>query len=286
MTVLVIALLGVLGLLIGSFLNVVIWRLPRGESLSHPGSHCPKCGHAVRWWDNLPVVSWLVLRGKCRDCGEQISARYPLVELATGLFFAGIAWWALAGGLATSGTPFPELVDGGATTGLISTLVACAAFLYLAAVSIALALIDLDTHKLPNKIVLPAYLVGIVLLGTASILADDYGSLLRAGIGMAALFVAYFLMAFAYPGGMGFGDVKLAGVLGLYLGWLSWGALIVGAFSAFVCGGVFSIILLLTRRAGRKSGIPFGPWMVLGAWVGVFMGGIIWTGYLSLFGLG
>jgi leader peptidase (prepilin peptidase)/N-methyltransferase len=99
------------------------------------------------------------------------------------------------------------------------------------------------------------------------------------------MYVAYFLMAIAYPGGMGFGDVKLAGVLGLFLAWLGWGELLVGAFAAFVLGGVFSIILLAFRRAGRKSGIPFGPWMLAGAWVGIFLGDSIFAGYLSLFGL-
>src|SRR5690554_2192726 len=113
----IVALSGVLGLLIGSFLNVVVWRLPRGESLSYPGSHCPKCEHPIRWWDNLPVVSWLVLRGRCRDCGEPISARYPLVELTTGLAFAGVAWWVLSGG-----GPLPELVDGGAAWAILPTL--------------------------------------------------------------------------------------------------------------------------------------------------------------------
>lgn len=287
-----VALIGVLGLLIGSFLNVVVWRVPRGESLSSPASHCPNCDHPIRWWDNLPVVSWLLLRGRCRDCGEPISARYPLVELVTGVVFAGVAWWVLSGGVSTSSTsdvplpaqtPLPEFVEGGAAWATILTL---AAFLYLAAISIALTLIDLDTHKLPNRIVLPAYVVGILLLTAASVLTADFDSLIRAGIGMAAMFVAYFAMALAYPGGMGFGDVKLAGVLGLFLAWLGWGQLLVGAFAAFVLGGVFSIILLVLRRAGRKSGIPFGPWMVGGAWVGILLGDIIWTGYLSLFGLG
>jgi leader peptidase (prepilin peptidase)/N-methyltransferase len=275
-------LIGVMGLIIGSFLNVVVWRVPRGESLSSPASHCPKCDHPIRWWDNLPVVSWVVLRGRCRDCGEPISARYPLVELATGAIFAVVAWWVLT-------TPLPELVEGGTvstSSTSIARIVTLAAFLYLAAISIALTLIDLDTHKLPNRIVLPAYVVGIVLLATASLVVADFDSLIRAGIGMAAMFVAYFLMALAYPGGMGFGDVKLAGVLGLFLAWLGWGELLVGAFAAFVLGGVFSIILLVLRRVGRKSGIPFGPWMLGGAWVGILLGDIIWTGYLSLFGLG
>src|SRR5690554_2366398 len=278
-----VALIGVLGLLIGSFLNVVVWRVPRAESLSSPGSHCPKCDHPIRWWDNLPVVSWLVLRGRCRDCGEPISARYPLVELATGVVFAGVAWWVLSGAPLRGQTPLPELVEGGSAW---ATPLALVSFLYLAAISIALTLIDLDTHKLPNRIVLPAYIVGIVLLAAASLLVADLDSLIRAGIGMAAMFVAYFLMALAYPGGMGFGDVKLAGVLGLFLAWLGWGQLLVGAFAAFVLGGVFSIILLVLRRVGRKSGIPFGPWMLGGAWVGILLGDIIWTGYLSLFGLG
>jgi len=267
-----IVLAGVFGLLIGSFLNVVVWRLPRGESLSHPGSACPKCGHPIRWWDNLPVLSWLILRGKCRDCGEPISTRYPAVEAFTGLFFAGIAWWALAGGLSLQSE--------------LALAVATVAFLYLGAISTALALIDLDVHRLPNKIVLPAYVVGVLLLGAASIIEGDFAQLLRAVIGAAILFAAYFLMAIVYPAGMGFGDVKLAGVLGLYLAWLGWGELAVGAFAAFVLGGVFSLVLLLLKKVSRKSGIPFGPWMLAGAWLGTFAGGIISERYLALFGLG
>jgi leader peptidase (prepilin peptidase) / N-methyltransferase len=116
-------------------------------------------------------------------------------------------------------------------------------------------------------------------------LSGDYPALLRAGIGMAALWLAYLAMALAYPGGMGFGDVKLAGVLGLYLAWVGWGALAVGAFAAFLLGGLFSIGLIIARKAGRKSGIPFGPWMLAGAWVGIFFGESIASGYLTLVGL-
>lgn len=272
LTIVLVILAGWLGLLTGSFLNVVVWRLPRGESLVHPGSACPNCGHAIRWWDNVPVVSWLVLRGRCRDCGVPISRRYPLVELATGILFAGTAWWLLST-LATS-LPF------------VSFVLASAAYLYLAAISVALALIDVDTHKLPNVIVVPAYVVGAVLLGAASILAGDGEALVRAAIGMAVLFVAYLVMALVKPGGMGLGDVKLAGVLGLFLAWLGWGALAVGAFAAFVLGGAYSVVLLLLRKVDRKGGIPFGPWMLLGAWVGLFAGATILDGYLALFGLG
>jgi leader peptidase (prepilin peptidase)/N-methyltransferase len=213
-----------------------------------------------------------VLRGRCRDCSEPISARYPLVELGTGLSFAAVVWWLLA--TQAVAVPFAAFV-------LVSI-----AFLYLAAISIALALIDIDTHKLPNTIVLPSYIVGGALFAAAGIVSGNLAALLGAAIGMAALFVAYLIMALAYPAGMGLGDVKLAGVLGLYLGWLGWEAVVVGAFAAFVLGGFFALILIVLRRAGRKSGIPFGPWMLLGTWVGVFAGETISHGYLALFGLG
>jgi leader peptidase (prepilin peptidase)/N-methyltransferase len=267
---------GLLGLLIGSFLNVVVWRLPRGESLSTPSSHCPKCDHSIRWFDNIPVLSWLVLRGRCRDCGAPISPRYPLVELSTGVAFAAVALWSIGGTV-------DSWMSSGAT---VAALLAFAAFLYLASISIALTLIDLDVHRLPDSLVLPSYVVAAALLSAASLLTGDLAALARAGIGLAALFLAYLIMALMYPGGMGYGDVKLAGLLGLYLGWLGWPQLIVGAFAAFLLGGLFAILLLLTRRAGRRSGIPFGPWMIAGAWVGIFFGDGIAEWYLGLFGLG
>jgi leader peptidase (prepilin peptidase)/N-methyltransferase len=262
----------ILGLAIGSFLNVVVWRLPRRESLSHPASHCPNCEHPIRARDNIPVVSWLILRARCRDCGTPISWRYPAVELATAVAFAGIAWWAFAVWL-------PRYDS------LIAFALVLIAFLYLAAISIALALIDLAVFRLPNTLVLPAYTVGVVLLGIAGVIEGDGASLLRTLIGAVALFALYLVMVVVYPGGMGLGDVKLAGVLGLFLAWLGWGELAVGAFAAFVLGGVFGVVLLAIRHAGRKTRIPFGPWMLAGAWVGVFAGAPIAGGYLTLFGL-
>jgi leader peptidase (prepilin peptidase)/N-methyltransferase len=259
-TVLVCAFFGVLGLVVGSFLNVVVWRVPRGESVVHPPSACPRCGHAIRPWDNVPVVSWLVLRGRCRDCAAPISARYPLVEAGTGLAFAAVTWW----------------------NGLDWAL---PAFLYLAAISVALTLIDLDVRRLPDAIVLPSYPVAVVLLALASLNPGgtaDWGALVRAVVGGVVLFVVYFLLLIVYPKGMGFGDVKLAGVLGLYLGWVGWGALVVGWFAAFLLGGVFSIVLLVTGRAGRKSSVPFGPWMLAGAWTGLVLGSAIASAYLSV----
>ncbi|WP_323504592.1 A24 family peptidase [Cryobacterium sp. RTC2.1] len=158
------------------------------------------------------------------------------------------------------------------------------AFLYFAAISIVLALIDLDVQRLPNSIVLPSYAAASILLGTAAILVGDPGTLVRSAIGFAALWMAYFAMATAYPGGMGFGDVKLAGLIGLFLGYLGWGELVIGSFAAFLLGGLYALGLVVTRRANRKSGIPFGPWMLAGAWVGILWGYRLWDGYLTLIG--
>ena len=259
-------LVGVFGSMVGSFLNVVVYRIPLQRSIVTPASACTQCGAHVKGYDNIPIFSWIFLRGRCRNCKAAISMRYLFVEMGTGIFFALVAlkFWPRAGG----------------------DYLLMFAFLYLAAISVALALIDLDTNTLPNRIVLPSYFVGIALLGAAGIKNGEYGAVLRAGIGMALLWLIYFGMALAYPGGMGFGDVKLAGVLGLFLGYLSWGALFTGAFAAFVLGSFFGLALLLSRKANRKSGIPFGPWMLVGAWIGVLLSEPIVQIYFSLFGIG
>jgi leader peptidase (prepilin peptidase)/N-methyltransferase len=257
--VIVIIVSGVFGLLVGSFLNVVIWRVPRGESVVRPRSRCPGCEAPIRERDNVPVLSWLLLHGRCRDCAQPISVRYPLVEFATGLLFAALAWkigahWALP------------------------------AFLFLGAVGLALAAIDLDTHKLPDAITLPAYPVAAVLLTAAALLDHHPGALGRAAAGAGALFALYALLWLLYPSGMGLGDVKLAGVLGLYLGYLGWGVLAVGAFLGFGYGAVVGIALMAVHRAGRKSRIPFGPFMVAGALTAVFIGARIAHAYVGLSG--
>jgi leader peptidase (prepilin peptidase)/N-methyltransferase len=274
MAVLLPALAGVLGAVVGSFLNVVIHRVPAGLSVVRPPSACPACSSPVRAYDNVPVLSWLILRAKCRDCGAPISARYPLVELGTAAAFVVVA--AMLG---------PQLVIGTAVLPLIAELVVLLALLYLAAVSIALAAIDLDVHRLPNSIVLPAYLVGGVALTVAAIAAGDLVSLARAAAGAGILFAFYLVLALIAPRGMGMGDVKLAGVLGLFLGWFGWEALAVGALAAFLLGGLYGVILILARRARRTTGIPFGPWMLAGAWVGILFGEPIARGYLAAFGL-
>jgi leader peptidase (prepilin peptidase) / N-methyltransferase len=255
-TWLLVVCIATVGLVIGSFLNVVIWRVPRGESVVSPPSHCPGCGHEVRPRDNIPVVSWLLLRGRCRDCGTGISVRYPLVEAGTAAVFAVLT---LAIGLE------PDLP----------------AFLYLGAVGVALAMIDIDVKRLPNAIVLPSYLVAAALLTVAAAVDGRWEDLLRAGLGMVALYAFYFLLALVYPAGMGFGDVKLAGVLGIYLGWLGWAEVVTGGFLGFLFGGVVGGGLVLVRRAGRKSMLPFGPFMLAGALVAILWGGALADLYLD-----
>ena len=248
-------LVGVVGLLIGSFLNVVIWRVPRGESIVSPPSACPGCSAAIRPYDNVPVVSWLLLRGRCRSCGCHISARYPLVEAGTALLFVAVA------------------LRFGFDLRIL-------AYLYLAGLAITLALIDVDVKRLPDVITLPSYGVGLVLLGVASL--HHPHPLLRAVLGAVAMFAVYFAICFAYPAGMGFGDVKLSGVLGLYtayLGWDVWGA---GLLLGFFLGGFFGIGVVLLKRGGRKTALPFGPFMIGGAFLAIFVGHQLVSSYLRL----
>ena len=247
----------VVGLAVGSFLNVLIHRVPAGLSVVRPGSRCPACEHSVRSRDNVPVLSWLLLRGRCRDCGTRIAARYPLVELGTALLFALVA----------------------ARLGPSASL---PAFLYLCAVSVALAAIDLETQRLPNVLTLPSYLVGGGLLAVAAAVDGDVGRLLRAVEGMVALYAFYFVICYATAGkGMGFGDVKLAGLLGLYLGWLGWPELLVGAFAAHLLGGVVAVWLLARGGASRKTRVPFGPFLVAGALVALLVGSPIAHAWLQ-----
>ena len=248
------------GLAVGSFLNVVIHRVPLGQSVVHPPSHCPACGHAVRARHNIPVVGWLALRGRCADCRTRIPLRYPAVELSTALLFVAVT----------------------ARLGALDRLPAVPAYLAFTAAGVALSLIDLDCRRLPDAIVLPAYpVLGLLLMGAAAA-AHDGPAALRALVGGVALYAVYLALALAYPAGMGFGDVKLSGLVGAVTAFISVPALLVGAFSAFLLGGLAGAVVLVLRRGTRRTALPFGPFMVTGALVGVFAGGPIGALYLHM----
>lgn len=258
MTAFVVVLCGALGLVIGSFLNVVIWRVPRKESVAHPPSHCPQCGTAIAPRDNIPVVSWIVLRGRCRACRGRIPVRYPVVELCTGVLFAVVAAhfagsWALP------------------------------AYLLLSAGLIALSVIDLEHYLLPNRIVYPLGFASVPLLALASWLEGDWGAFLRAIIAACLAFAVFFVIHIISPRGMGFGDVRLSFVLGLYLGWLGWGYLAGGLFAAFLYGAVIGIgFLIVGGSEARKRPIPFGPFLAAGAMTFVLFGGPVLDWYAGI----
>ncbi len=253
---------GILGLAVGSFLNVVIYRVPVGESVVSPPSKCPSCGAPIRNRHNVPVLGWLVLRGRCYDCQAPISPRYPLIEAITGIVFALLTM---------------RLID-------LDQPWVIPAYLYFAAMGIALAMIDLDHKRLPDAIVLPSYVVVAVLLTVAAIGDGNWSALARAGIGGAALFAFYFTVAFAYPAGMGFGDVKLSGILGGALAYLSWSTLAVGAFGGFLLGAVGGIAVMAIGRGGRKTAIPFGPFMIVAAFLALLVGNSVADAYLNVIG--
>lgn len=239
MTDFVIAISALLGLLIGSFLNVVIWRVPRHESVVTPPSRCPGCDQLIRPYDNIPVLSWLILRGKCRDCKTKISARYPLVEAGTAILW-GLLAWRFAGSWALP------------------------AYLVLAAGLVVLSLIDLDTFLLPNRIVYPLTITVTVLFGVAGILDGGVGDFRRALLCGLFVFAVFLLLHLISPRGMGFGDVRFSFVLGLALGWVSPATAFLGIFMGFLLGAVVGIGLMATKVKTRKDHVPFGPFMALG----------------------
>ena len=229
----------VLGAILGSFLNVVIHRLPLGQSLASPGSRCPSCGAPIAPYDNVPIVSWLLLRGRCRHCGASISPRYPTVELLTAATFAAV--------VAVRGFDDDLLLE--------LPFVACL---------IALAGIDLDHKLLPNKIVYPMAAYGLVV--SLIVATDDFPEHLIAGVGAFAFLL---LAVLAYPSGMGMGDVKLAGAMGLYLGV----SVVPALLAAFFTGTVFGLAVIAREGAqARKKAVPFGIFLAMGGLVGVLAG--------------
>ena len=296
--IVLIVITGIYGLVIGSFLNVVAYRVPAGVPLTRE-SRCPSCDAKIRWWQNVPVLGWLALRGRCAFCGAAISARYPAVEALTGILFA-----AVAAGVAFSRPLDARPVDGRLWLGSAEFWGILVTMLVFLSISIALTLIDLDTTRLPNAIVLPGWVTMIVLLLVTTVLIGllpaeggleagtttdagtwagiDWGPFVRAVVGGVALFVFYFIVRLISPRGMGGGDVKLAGLAGTMMAWFGWGPFIVGAFAAFALGGLFGIAMMLIGRARRKTAIPFGPWMLAGAWTGIIVGEPVSRWYLGL----
>ena len=241
----------VLGLLVGSFLNVVAYRLPRGESLVAPRSRCPGCAAAIASYDNIPVVSWLLLRGRCRRCGEPISIRYPLVELTTATLFALV------------------VVARDDALGIVLGLLLVTAL-------IPITLIDIELRLIPNRITLPAAVAALI----AAVILDV--SFVPEQLIAGAAAGGFFLLAvLAYPRGMGMGDVKLAGMLGLYLGRAVAPALFVALIAGVVVGAV--IIARVGAREGRKTAVPFGPFLALGGLFGLFFGDAAMDAYLDRF---
>jgi leader peptidase (prepilin peptidase)/N-methyltransferase len=231
---------GVLGAIVGSFLNVVTYRLPRHESLITPASHCPGCGAPVKPYDNIPILSWLLLRGHCRSCSQPISPRYPLVEALTAALCVGaVLVHDTAAGIALS--------------------------IALILIVVPSALIDLEHRIIPNRITL----LGAVAALALGLALDPAGEPERLIAGAAA---GGFLLlaALAYPGGMGMGDVKLAGVMGLFLGASVAPALLIALVTGVLLGAL--VIARKGAQAGRKTAVPFGPFLALGALVAVFVG--------------
>jgi leader peptidase (prepilin peptidase)/N-methyltransferase len=245
---------GAIGLCIGSFLNVVIYRLPLGQSLVSPGSRCTKCGYALRWYDNIPVLSWAWLLGRCRQCRTPISPQYPIVELVTALLFVLVVWLTPAGPLVVSRLIFVSML-------------------------VALFGIDLEHQLLPNVITLPGILVGLMFSAIAPPGWRDavIGALLGAGVlyGIAA---AYY--AVRREEGLGMGDVKMLAMIGAFLGWKS--VLVTLVLSSF-SGALIGVTLIAVQRGNMKLALPFGTFLALGAVAAMFAGDPLIAWYAGFF---
>lgn len=249
----------VLGLVIGSFLNVVIHRVPREQPVIGPPSSCPRCGHRIKFRDNIPLLSWLLLRGRCRSCSSAVPVRYPLVEAGTAVLFGVCAW------------RFDEA--------------RLPVMLYLTGLGVALAMIDFEHHRLPLALTVPALPVTAAALIPAGV--RDGWATLPTALECAVVWGGWFaaLWWLTRGRGMGFGDVVLAPTLGLILGWFGWGAGLVGLLSSFATGALVGVALMAAGRAGRRTALPFGPFMLIGTAIGLFVGQPLWHTYLVVSGI-
>lgn len=236
-----------IGLVVGSFVNVVAYRVPLGRSVVRPPSACPRCGSPISARDNVPVLGWLLLGGRCRQCRAKISVRYPLVEAGTSLLFL-------------------------ATVEVVGVRWLLPAYLWFGGVTMALVLTDLDHKRLPNRIVYPGVAVGAVLLGAGSVADANWPSFLRALGGGVVYFVGLYLLALVARGGFGMGDVKMAALLGMFTAYVSWRVLAAAVFLAFGIGGAVAIGLMVLRKRNRKDEIPFGPSMIVASWIAISYG--------------
>lgn len=246
----------IFGIIVGSFLNVCIYRLPRNISIIRPSSACPSCNTPIKPWDNIPILSYILLRGKCRKCGESISLRYPMVELLNGLFYIaalnnfGLGWH----------LPF--------------------LFAFVSAM-IVITLIDLDFQIIPDVITLPGIVIGMI---SASFLLPDPFNVSVVGfknslIGFLLGGGLYYLIAVLSRGGMGGGDIKMMAMVGAFSGWK---AVLLTTFIGSLVGSIFGIFLMVFKGKGRKTKIPFGPFLALGAIITLFWGGKILHWYFQI----
>jgi leader peptidase (prepilin peptidase)/N-methyltransferase len=247
----------IIGLMIGSFDNVAIYRIPEGKSLWSPRSFCPSCGTTIAWYDNIPILSYFLLRRRCRNCGESISIQYPLVELASGLlFFAVFA----KEGFAWSAYLLP--------------------YLLMVTVLIIVAVIDLQKQIIPNKVMYPAIVVALASMGIVALVRGDYKIITDSLIGAVVIAAPWAIAAMIFPKGFGMGDAKLAAFTGAILGWKSE---LIGFFIGIALGAIAGAVLMVAGKKGRKSRIPFGPFLAAGALIALFWGPAIWDAYTGLF---
>lgn len=265
MTIFFVTAAAVLGLLLGSFLNALAYRLPRKESLM-TRSHCTVCFKQITAWENVPLFSWLLLRGRCSGCKTPISPRYPLIEAFTAVIFGAFTYVAFSA--------FGDQALWGAIV-----------LLSFAFVGVLLALIDLDTFKLPSKVIYSGFIVALIGAVGYTIASGDPSRGWSAVLFMAIYLALYALLRFIKPKGIGLGDVRLAPLIGFVLGFLSLGSAVVGFFAAWVLAFLWLLPGLISGKVNKKNKIPFGPWMILGAFVAIIFGDILFSGYLQLGGL-